>query len=328
MRPSDPVVVACLQSAGGVGAVKLVQVRQSGASALWTNMQNTYGSAWEVPNAPSYPLDVNIISSDGESVSSQLSLSFACWLIIACSCPFSYSSCCMGASRHLLLHDSLIGSLLWMLCGRQVLTHLHVYDRSLHTRQSQAQVSWATCPHQCSSPSQTLLTHRYGPISASPYQAAVAAHTRICASLQSTCIEVMGHAADSQGLRYLLPPFGAKSWPVQGSSHVLLAQVVVSCYLSLLPCHQLLCMGDAAYSTCQRQCQRNRQCQRLCNARDACGSGRHHQLSRHLLCCGNRVHSVCHSGQCQQRQYRLRGHTHWRFHLRTAGTWLTKPSKC
>lgn len=57
-----------LQSAGGVGAVKLVQVRTSN-SLPWTSLTNTFGSAWEIGNAPSYPLDVNIVGADGESVS-------------------------------------------------------------------------------------------------------------------------------------------------------------------------------------------------------------------------------------------------------------------
>lgn len=57
-----------MQEAGGVGAVKQVQIRSSGSSSLWMNMQNTFGSAWEVPNAPTYPLDVNIISANDEAV--------------------------------------------------------------------------------------------------------------------------------------------------------------------------------------------------------------------------------------------------------------------
>ncbi|KAK9800899.1 hypothetical protein WJX73_008437 [Symbiochloris irregularis] len=57
-----------VSEAGGVGAVKQVQIRSSGSSSLWMNMQNTFGSAWEVPNAPTYPLDVNIISANDEAV--------------------------------------------------------------------------------------------------------------------------------------------------------------------------------------------------------------------------------------------------------------------
>ena len=56
-----------VQSAGGVGAVKLVQVRTSN-SLPWTSLTNSFGSAWEIGNAPSYPLDVNIVGADGESV--------------------------------------------------------------------------------------------------------------------------------------------------------------------------------------------------------------------------------------------------------------------
>ena len=63
------VLTSCLtmQSAGGVGAVKLVQVRTSN-SLPWTSLTNSFGSAWEIGNAPSYPLDVNIVGADGESV--------------------------------------------------------------------------------------------------------------------------------------------------------------------------------------------------------------------------------------------------------------------
>ena len=48
--------------------MKKVQVRHSGDSSLWQDMDNTFGSAWEIANAPEYPLDVNIIASDSESV--------------------------------------------------------------------------------------------------------------------------------------------------------------------------------------------------------------------------------------------------------------------
>lgn len=49
--------------------MKQVQIRQSGATASWSNLDNTYGSAWETGNAPGYPWDFNIISADDESVS-------------------------------------------------------------------------------------------------------------------------------------------------------------------------------------------------------------------------------------------------------------------
>lgn len=56
------------QSAGGMAAVKGVQVRTSGSQGSYVDLTNKWGSAWEVSNAPSYPLDVNIIGADGDSV--------------------------------------------------------------------------------------------------------------------------------------------------------------------------------------------------------------------------------------------------------------------
>ena len=45
-----------------------VQVRSSGSTGGYVDLINKWGSAWETPNAPSYPLDVNIIGADGDSV--------------------------------------------------------------------------------------------------------------------------------------------------------------------------------------------------------------------------------------------------------------------
>ena len=45
-----------------------VQVRTSGSSGGYVDLINKWGSAWETPNAPGYPLDVNIIGADGDSV--------------------------------------------------------------------------------------------------------------------------------------------------------------------------------------------------------------------------------------------------------------------
>ena len=56
-----------LQSAGGVGAISQVQVRTTGTTN-WATLNNDFGSVWEMPNAPSYPLDMNVVGTDGESV--------------------------------------------------------------------------------------------------------------------------------------------------------------------------------------------------------------------------------------------------------------------
>lgn len=45
-----------------------VQVRSSGSTGGYVDLINKWGSAWETPNAPAYPLDVNIIGADGDSV--------------------------------------------------------------------------------------------------------------------------------------------------------------------------------------------------------------------------------------------------------------------
>ncbi len=51
-----------------MAAVKGVQVRTSGSQGGYVDMTNKWGSAWEAPNAPNYPLDVNIIGADGDAV--------------------------------------------------------------------------------------------------------------------------------------------------------------------------------------------------------------------------------------------------------------------
>jgi hypothetical protein len=58
-----------MQQAGGEAAVQQVQVRTSGSSQPYQDLTNKWGSDWEMPNAPAFPLDINIIGADGESVS-------------------------------------------------------------------------------------------------------------------------------------------------------------------------------------------------------------------------------------------------------------------
>ena len=57
-----------LQQAGGMAAVKSVQVRTSGSQDTFQSLTNKWGSDWETPNAPKFPLDINIVGADGESV--------------------------------------------------------------------------------------------------------------------------------------------------------------------------------------------------------------------------------------------------------------------
>jgi len=45
-----------------------VQIRPSGGSAAWIDLTNKWGSAWEISKAPPYPLDVNIIGAEGDTV--------------------------------------------------------------------------------------------------------------------------------------------------------------------------------------------------------------------------------------------------------------------
>ena len=61
-----------LQQAGGMAAVKSVQVRTSGSQDTFQSLTNKWGSDWETPNAPKFPLDINIVGADGESVRRRL----------------------------------------------------------------------------------------------------------------------------------------------------------------------------------------------------------------------------------------------------------------
>lgn len=51
-----------------MAAVKGVQVRTTGSQGGYQDLTNKWGSAWEIANAPSYPIDVNIIGADGDAV--------------------------------------------------------------------------------------------------------------------------------------------------------------------------------------------------------------------------------------------------------------------
>ena len=56
-----------LQKVAGFGSISLVSIRPSGG-ASWIAMDNTFGSAWEVSNAPSLPWDFQFTSGSGQSV--------------------------------------------------------------------------------------------------------------------------------------------------------------------------------------------------------------------------------------------------------------------
>ena len=60
--------VAAMQQAGGIASIKQVQVRTSGTQGGFLSLTNKWGSDWETPNAPAFPLDINIIGADGEAV--------------------------------------------------------------------------------------------------------------------------------------------------------------------------------------------------------------------------------------------------------------------
>lgn len=56
-----------LQTNGGSGGVKTVQVK--GPNSGWQGLSNTFGAEWELPNQPSLPIDLHIISDSGQEVS-------------------------------------------------------------------------------------------------------------------------------------------------------------------------------------------------------------------------------------------------------------------
>lgn len=73
----------CLQTNGGSGGIKAVQVK--GPNTGWEGLSNTFGAEWEIPNQPSLPIDLYITSDSGQQVSTsclcQLTLRVytCCW---------------------------------------------------------------------------------------------------------------------------------------------------------------------------------------------------------------------------------------------------------
>ncbi|DBA74271.1 hypothetical protein WJX77_004676 [Trebouxia sp. C0004] len=51
---------------GGSGAVKTVQVK--GPNKGWEGLSNTFGAEWEIPNQPSTPIDLHVISDSGQEI--------------------------------------------------------------------------------------------------------------------------------------------------------------------------------------------------------------------------------------------------------------------
>jgi hypothetical protein len=57
-----------VEQAGGKAEVKKVQIRPANGNANWIDLTNKWGSAWEISQAPPFPLDVNIVGTEGDTV--------------------------------------------------------------------------------------------------------------------------------------------------------------------------------------------------------------------------------------------------------------------
>lgn len=57
-----------VEQAGGKAEVTKVQIRPANSQSGWIDLTNKWGSAWEMSNAPGFPLDVNIVGTDGDTV--------------------------------------------------------------------------------------------------------------------------------------------------------------------------------------------------------------------------------------------------------------------
>ena len=56
----------CLQTNGGSGGVKAVQVK--GPSSGWQGLSNTFGAEWETGQQPNLPIDLHITADSGAEV--------------------------------------------------------------------------------------------------------------------------------------------------------------------------------------------------------------------------------------------------------------------
>ena len=57
-----------VEQAGGKAEISKVQIRPANSNSGWTDLTNKWGSAWEMSHAPPFPLDVNIVGTDGDSL--------------------------------------------------------------------------------------------------------------------------------------------------------------------------------------------------------------------------------------------------------------------
>lgn len=57
-----------VEQAGGKAEVRKVQIRPANGNANWIDLTNKWGSAWEMSHAPPFPLDVNIVGTEGDAV--------------------------------------------------------------------------------------------------------------------------------------------------------------------------------------------------------------------------------------------------------------------
>ena len=59
-----------MQEVGGTGSITAVQVK--GPESDWEGMSNKWGAAWEIAQAPKYPLDIHLTNDQGQEVHSLL----------------------------------------------------------------------------------------------------------------------------------------------------------------------------------------------------------------------------------------------------------------
>ena len=55
-----------MQEVGGTGSITAIQVK--GPQSDWEGMSNKWGAAWEIAQAPKYPLDIHLTNDQGQEV--------------------------------------------------------------------------------------------------------------------------------------------------------------------------------------------------------------------------------------------------------------------
>ena len=58
-----------MQEVGGTGSITAVQVK--GPESDWEGVSNKWGAAWEIAQAPKYPLDIHLTNDQGQDVCCQ-----------------------------------------------------------------------------------------------------------------------------------------------------------------------------------------------------------------------------------------------------------------